>query len=250
MSFEEYKMVNREEDRESTSQAENDLHKEALVSAKGWEEYMMGFEGVYPRKTIESDIKKIKSISNQKDFMVHTIRGKILEWVIEKYSDGSSWWGEGVLAESSKFDDFFNGVDCVLEFPIENEDGEEEFVRLAIDVTVAKDVDTIYKKKNSIENHLLRGDMSKVKYFTSSEEVDDNGESVKKSLSGIPKVMICLSDDEDIKELSEIIKGKGLGQREITKELSKDIRHLVFLRDIQIQMIWQGANLLDSFLKK
>jgi len=93
---------------------------------------------------------------------------------------------------SSEFDDLFNGVDIAVEF-----EREGAFKHLAFGVDVTTSPSGVKKKFARIKKHILIGDLTQMKYFT-SERMDFHG-----TMSKIPQVVIG-ADIRTITRLAEL----------------------------------------------
>jgi len=99
-------------------------------------------------------------------------------------------FGVGTRAiRTGKPDDYFRGIDLVLEFP-PNEKGE--VTRLCADVTVAESDEVIHRKTKHLESLLRKREGSMVKYFISPTE---NEAMV---LTNVPQVIINIPRAEII----------------------------------------------------
>lgn len=97
-------------------------------------------------------------------------------------------FGVGTRAiRTGKPDDYFRGIDLVLEFP-PNEKGE--VTRLCADVTVAESDEVIHRKTKHLESLLRKREGSMVKYFVSPTE----NESMV--LTNVPQVIINIPRTE------------------------------------------------------
>lgn len=153
-------------------------------------------------------------------------RAEALEVIIGEQSELAEWFGSNVYAiRTTKFDDYFNGVDMVLEFDLEGEEGIER-VSLAIDASSA-DFDVVNKKITRNINKIL-GDGEKapeVKYFKS--EADPN---FKGKLENIIPVVIGI-EGKNVDELAEKYSSKSSN-----KEMAAHPAQRVFLEEIKVQL--------------
>lgn len=125
--------------------------------------------------------------------------GKSLENIVTKYGEDCMWFGsEASITRTSKFDDFMNGVDAVIEFAV-GEGKEAKHLGLAIDVVAANDPERIKRKVERNEEkvageedennpgHKYYGTM--VRYY----ESPITGEKMK--LHGVVPVVLGLERD-------------------------------------------------------
>ena len=90
-------------------------------------------------------------------------------------------WFEASVFRTTRYDDFLNGVDLVLEW----DQGEEnEPLRLAVDVTTATSPEALDGKLAKLKYG------STVKYFESDVALGEDGAPEQMSLSGLPTVIL------------------------------------------------------------
>lgn len=178
---------------------------------------------------------------------------KILEAILTRQIELANWFGdEATTFQTHQYDDYINGVDMVIEWP---GDGEGEPVRLAVDVTLASNVDTIANKIMRVRQDIEQGKsssakgkmfLSQVKYY-----VDPNTEE-QTSLEMLPKVVIG-TDIEGIKRLvqkaaSVLRKVPGANQK-----FSNDPCQFLFLKEVRVQLerqLWFSTLTLMSEMTK
>ena len=165
---------------------------------------------------IESDKNHAKDLKEEFDKNdENNFREEMFEGLMVEDLQMQNWFGNNVeVFPTTKYDDYTNGVDLVMEW--ENE--SEEPVRLAVDVTVGMTKETLLKKLDSndsnsaileqLEDPETRGGepyyMSQVKYY----EVFDGLEENKKSLNQIPRVVLAL-DKKGVRFLMEDLYDKN-----------------------------------------
>jgi hypothetical protein len=104
---------------------------------------------------------------------------KVFEVIVSEQMEMSNWLGESAMTEqASKYDDYKNGVDTVVEF--DEPDGASHLA-LAIDVTSSHE---LTRKFTRIKDEIDSGVLTKVKYFV-SENLGIRGEK-----GNIPRVVI------------------------------------------------------------
>jgi hypothetical protein len=122
----------------------------------------------YSADQINADKMKLKGKKSGYHEADKHERAEILEALLYHVIETGNWFGEhACTVVSSEYDDEFHGTDFIIEFDI-NGDGSR-IARLAIDVTTAKDKDTIAKKWERISTPLMkRGEFTKLDYFESA----------------------------------------------------------------------------------
>lgn len=108
----------------------------------------------------------------------HTEAARILEKFLMVEISRSAWFGEAEAIRTTQFDDFFHGVDLVLEWL----DDEEKPIRLAVDLTSSVSPDVFDKKRQRI------GSNRQIKYFRSDNTSD----------SSISAPLVVLGIDADL----------------------------------------------------
>jgi hypothetical protein len=142
----------------------------------------------------------------------------IAEFIIGDQLSGEWLAGKGNCTPTSKFDDYKNGVDMVIEFP--QEESPNKYLGLGIDITTSKDATDIRKKLDRIlKNDVLRDSTTEIKYFESEE--------IKRAIS-VPRVIIALQDDQ-IKSLFT------QEDRNNKQALAEHKAHLIILYQLQQQ---------------
>ncbi len=144
----------------------------------------------------------------------------VLEAMVNEQIELGDWFGpDANTTVASKFDDYKNGVDTIVEF-IEN-DANAKHLGLAIDATfsTAKIIHKIERIKDEIDMDLL----TKIKYFR-SDHLDIRGE-----LSGVPRVIIGV-DKQTIMDMVSLWKQKK------KRELNEHPAQLIILQEIVAQL--------------
>jgi hypothetical protein len=123
---------------------------------------------------------------NRKDF---TERAEIAEYVMKIFARDSEWFGDdSIIAPTSKYDDYKNGTDFVVEW--ENPETGERDIALAVDVTVTSTRSVLQDKLNKTKKGLENGTLTKIKYFNS----EIYGSHEKLSLT--PRVIIVFNKND------------------------------------------------------
>ena len=90
-------------------------------------------------------------------------RGKILEAILNEQIELNNWLGQEALTIiPSEFDDIINGVDVVVEF-----EREEGFKHMALGLDMTSSANEIRRKLFEARKHILKGDLTQIKYFIS-----------------------------------------------------------------------------------
>ncbi len=156
------------------------------------------FVDIYSQTEINKDKNKLTK-QKEKEIKETHQRALILEAILADQIEKANWFGENCsVAFASEYDNCFQHADLILEF-----DQGDKIVRLAVDATMAQNLETLEKKRNYIKKDIEKTRLTNLKYFRSESEID----GTEGSLSAIPRVIINISK-ENIKELSELIVNK------------------------------------------
>lgn len=151
--------------------------------AKTLEEYrlkMEDFEDVYGRETIEKDRAFLEALKAKEE--AKTDRGVLLEGILAEHAELSNWFGQdSSVIPLSEYDDRLAHGDLVLEM------GEEEKVRILMDVTSSVAQNTLEKKIDRSIDGIKAGKLSKIKYFESGD--------FKGRLEYVPRVVVGLNPE-------------------------------------------------------
>jgi hypothetical protein len=155
------------------------------------------FIGIYPEEEIRKDLSqvhKLESQFQQRESSFDQENKKIadiLEAIVLEHGMESYWFGEDARTrKTSKYDDYVNGVDLVVEFG----DEPESPLGLAVDVTFSQDS---MKKFERNRMQIERGELSMVKYYHSELT------GKRKKLDYLPYVVIGASK-KTVLELAEM----------------------------------------------
>ncbi|MCR4312455.1 MAG: hypothetical protein NUV56_04180 [Candidatus Uhrbacteria bacterium] len=132
-----------------------------------------------PRKGLED----VPSGNVFEEFLVQTVR--------------DARWFDGEVFRTSEHDDWWNGVDAVIEWP--NPTGEGAPVRLAVDFSISENQVTIGDKLASTNG------LAKLKYFRSPTELNEEGKPLEARIF-FPKVVL----GADIAMFKEIAKSGAM----------------------------------------
>lgn len=153
------------------------------------------FSDLYGKEVIERDLRYV---ADKKQRIVEqgttpSKRAKLLEALMNEQIESSNWLSqEASTFVTSEYDDFANGVDVAVEF-----ERTEGFKHMALGVDVTSSSEAISKKLLTIREHILKGDLTRIKYFISEKS------HIRGELGKIPQLIIG-ADSKLIKELSEL----------------------------------------------
>jgi hypothetical protein len=179
----------------------------------------------------------------KKSFEDATERSEILEAILEDVIEKNAWFGDCYTIKTIKYDDISNHTDFIVE--IETEEGE--ILRIAIDVTVgsndkAQSEDVKNKKASYVVKELDRGHGTKIKYFESQAEFDDEDEFKVMTLKGIPRAIISYPKDNLTylcEAMAGVFKKPGQGKKEAYRMLEQNGLQLVIISKVIKQFTWQ-----------
>lgn len=189
-------------------------------------EEMLSFVGVYPKDEIRRDIKKVWEAERhfrEKNQMLGANKmgekfGDNMEFLLDKCGEQNNWFGENsFISKTLKYDDYFNGVDFVLEYDLSELNNSPQRVAIMVDCTSSRE-----KIDKKISNNLRSMELGKtrVKYFES--QVD----SFKGEVVCVP-VVIGLNE-EHINQLMDNIGNNNY--------LANSSAQVVFLEEIRMQL--------------
>jgi hypothetical protein len=206
------------------------------------------FADLYDKAGIEADKKEVEKL--EKGHETHNTEtqrdlkklSELFEVMFSQLVELEDWFGDDVfIAETSKFDDYVNGVDAIAEFLRE---GSFSHLGLAIDVTFTKDTGNKIKK---IVREIQNNHLPKVKYFV-SEGGDFRGE-----LSNIPHIILG-TDRKTLGQLAELVLDlnflKKRKENQSTPQLSqqiKEVRAKLQNHPLQIELLAQIELQLERF---
>ncbi len=144
----------------------------------------------------------------------------IFEATVLDCGELNNWFGENAFTiKTSRFDDYKNGIDMIVEFRNEKP-GSASYLGMAADVTFSSDTG---KKFERIRRHIYNGELGRVKYFK-SEHMNIEGR-----LSKLPEVVIGASK-KTVMELAEIWVGGD------NKKLATHYAQIMILRQMKDQL--------------
>lgn len=184
------------------------------------------FVNPYGQETIDRDLETVRR--HEKEFEHNTNEytreqkavADIFEALVLENGELSDWFGPNAIThKTSKYDDYENGVDAVIEFQSEMS-GAASFLGLAADVSFSADTS---KKFDRLKAGILKGRLPQVKYFNSSDGYFHG------RLNMIPEVVIGASK-QTVLELAE------LWQFKRNKELATHRIQIMILNQMEEQM--------------
>lgn len=197
------------------------------------------FRGVYDEGTIEADKNLIRryekkfsddvlllSDEDTAEINYSNERAEALEVILAEQSEMAEWFGSAVFAiRTTKYDDYFNGIDMVLEFDMGDSEKVER-IALAIDASNAK-FDVIRKKMDkNISKVTGKSDKApEVKYFKS--EIDSE---FKGSIKNVIPVVVGMQG-KNVDSLLDIYTSKNSN-----KEMERHPAQRIFLEEIRSQL--------------
>jgi hypothetical protein len=182
---------------------------------------MESFRDLYG-DAVDRDAKSVEEIEakylrtyDKQDLEAQKI-ATVFEAIFCEHSELSNWLGENAMvAPTTKFDDYVNGVDAIAEFN-EDEGRIQRHLGLGIDVTYSQ---FLKKKLLKIKEKIDNGKLSQIKYFH-SDNMNFTGR-----LSGVPRVVVAVQK-ETVKNLAEAWdagKMKELGSHFVQFQILEEI---------------------------
>ena len=215
---------------------------------------------LFTNEEIDADIVRIENIEKSftksdsstskqdRERILHSKkRSEALEIIIADQIETSDWFGdEALFFRTTKFDDYFNGVDAVVEF----ENNNHGYIALAIDSTSKTELHTLAPKIDRNISKILTNRVN-VKYFQ-SPRLDNPYVS---SLTDIVPVVIGLESQNTndlITSFSRLIDLDRASKDEtsnsnlrttfrneynqLRKKIEKDPIQVIFLEEIRVQL--------------
>lgn len=177
-----------------------------------------GFADLYDPKAIQRDLAYVEKL---KTTVFETGSGKIaadiLEGVVYEQIELANWFGDHAhTIKTSEYDDIANGVDLMVEF--DEPEASKSHLALGIDATYG--VQGIAKKLDRIRRDIDQGELTRVKYFESSDG------SFKGQLSQVPRIILGVERDTvlSLARLWTEGKNKELGAHPIQELLLRQAR--------------------------
>jgi hypothetical protein len=202
------------------------LHDQALEIIDESRINELDFIEPYGAETVARDLKRVEErerhFGAERDQLQAENKrlATIFEAIVLEHGELSNWFGENaVTIATSKYDDYENGVDAVVEFQ-GHEPNTASHLGLALDVTFTTDTT---KKFDRLRAQVKSGELAKVKYFH-SEHMNIHGQ-----LSKLPEVVVGASK-KTVMELAELWAGKK------NSVLSEHRIQIMILHQIQEQL--------------
>jgi hypothetical protein len=156
------------------------------------------------------------------------ILGKLLECILMNNTLVMRWYGPGVRVQgASEYDDFKNGIDIVLEFGSDDEQGPVR--ALGLDVTYSQD--SFLGKLQKIKTSIDTGELSQIKYFVSGfgEEPQTGG------LEHTPRLVVGVSP-ESMTRVAQLWSGKNADSAKDAL-LQADVLQAIVLEEMRVQLV-------------
>lgn len=175
-------------------------YREALEDVAEFEINMDDFIDLYGKVAEEKDKRYVAD--KEKDFLESSTPQQekskklatIFEVIVDQQIELNEWLGENAYTiKTSKYDDYYNGVDTVIEF-----DRDEGISHMAFAVDVTYSQNRVAAKIQRILKNIETGDLAKVKYFY-SENMNFRGE-----VKNIPKLIVG-ADIDTIKDMLRLM---------------------------------------------
>lgn len=189
----------------------------------------------HPRTKIENDLRYLKD-RKKKFAEKDSLRDKYDSKKAKEFSDvfevmmfdqieNCDWFGPNAFSiKTSEYDDIANGVDGVVEFINEKENGENEYLAMGIDVTYSGAA--LRKKIENTLADIVEGRMARVDYFVS-------GKGECKPLKDIPRALVAINP-ETIREISGVW-ATGRDTNDRPANLSRHGVQIMVLRQLVMQ---------------
>lgn len=183
------------------------------------------FSGLYGETRVQRDIDLVQTQENHfhanqtETGRENKLLADVFEAIVIEQGELNDWFGPNAFtAKTSRYDDYENGIDAVVEF---EKPQEATHLGLGVDVTFSADTS---KKFDRIRNQIESGRLPRIKYF-SSERLHFRGE-----LRKVPAVVIGASR-ETIQELIPVWMARD------NKNLAGHFMQLLILKEIEAQLI-------------
>lgn len=167
----------------------NDREKQNAIAQEF--AYMRTFvtgKSPYTERDIEGDISRV--VDKERYFLRKNAEDKVnrfgekggdpLEKIITEYAYDNEWFDLCSIKKTLRYDDYFNKVDFVLEFPLEVEsESSPSRIALMVDCTQKSDLGSQNSRlEDKVRSNIIRVSTSNtwVKYFESDQFEEDNGE--------------------------------------------------------------------------
>ena len=212
------------------------------------------FKDIYDAEKLKRDAARLKekrarifakgAFDRSEDFDL----GEDFEYCLMEAFHERGWFDESVsVSPGSQYDDMFYGIDLILAFRDDGDQGEPVYDFLAIDATVALDDLILEKKAEEARKDLRNGRMAIAEYFINDENPDMRG-AIK-----MPKVVVSMVPAEAIELQNLLSRGKNLSfddQKKLKLYKEKIIYQLTKGLESQIAFLREWENAASPGLKK
>lgn len=236
-------------DAERLSELEDRLYKELVPNLERESIRIEDFEGLYDPKMLARDnaeVERLEKIYATDAESGSKKRGRIFEAMLNDQIEESNWLGENArVIIPSKYDDYKNGVDSIVEF---DEETNRAHLALAIDIT--KSPEEVRKKLARIRGSINEGTLSEIKYFLARNNQGEITERAEKS--GVPRVVVG-ADQKTMDEVGELlIRYKTLRKNqpkpgEVGHDDFRKLREKLAAHPMQFQIISEVRAQLTAF---
>lgn len=187
---------------------------------------MHDFTELYGEENVNRDLAKVAKKEQRLTVDTQTIHAEVLEAMLYEQISSGNWFGETATAiKTSKYDDYFNGSDLVLEI----EEATRSLSHLSLSVDVTFGTMTEEKKFSAIKANIDNEVLGRIKYFH-SEKGGFRGE-----LSKVPQVVIGI-DKEMLITLASLWADKGGLKDEYREVLANHPVQRVIFAEILLQL--------------
>jgi len=168
MTFEDNLIKGIDHNQERLSPLMKEAHERAKSLFSDYQIQESDFVDTYGQETIGRDLSRISSAEKsfgEPDSLKQV--SEVLEGIILKEGEMSEWFGPGVeTMKTSRFDDYFNGTDLILEIVEDTEDTTATNLALGVDVTFTTS-GSLGEKIDRIMGEIEEGKSGTIKYFKS-----------------------------------------------------------------------------------
>ncbi len=194
MSQHEFHPENKERE-EKLSEEETRVYELLVPHHKASAIKIEDFSDLYGEEVIKRDKEYVenKKASIKKRGTLPTKRAEILEAILSEQIELSNWLGqEAETIIPSEYDDSAHGVDVAVEF-----ERAEGFKHMALGVDFTSSAEQIKEKLLTAKKHILKDDLTEIKYFISEKS------HIRGEISKIPWLIVG-ADTHLLRELSKL----------------------------------------------
>ncbi len=187
---------------------------------------MHDFTELYGGENVARDMLRVDKKEQRLTADTQAIHAEVLEAILYEQIGNGKWFGEHATAiKTSKYDDYFNGSDLILEI----EESARTLSHLSLSVDVTFGTTTEEKKFAWIKENIDDESLGRIKYFH-SERGGFRGE-----LSKVPQVVIGV-DKELLIKLAGLWADKGGLKKEHRDTLANHPVQRVIFAEILLQL--------------